>query len=92
MLGRIRATVLVADGMLSAFENVGRPDPAASPAVTAGGHGGELLRGGYAETAGRPGTPGGLHGALRFVVPCPRPAAPPAPPSCCAASPPSTSA
>ncbi len=64
VLGRIRATVLVADGMLSAFENVGRPDPATSPAVTAGGHGGELLRGGYAETAGRPGTPGGLHNAL----------------------------
>ncbi|MGH3252536.1 MAG: asparagine synthase-related protein, partial [Trebonia sp.] len=54
VLGRIRATVLVADGMLSAFENVGRPDPAASAALTAGGHGGELLRGGYAETvAGR---------------------------------------
>ena len=53
VLGRIRATVLVADGMLSAFENVGRPDPAASPALTAGGHGGELLRGGYAETSGR---------------------------------------
>jgi len=64
VLGRIRATVLVADGMLSAFENVGRPDPAASPAVTAGGHGGELLRGGYAETAGRPGASGGLRGAL----------------------------
>jgi hypothetical protein len=64
VLGRIRATVLVADGMLSAFENVGRPDPAASPAITAGGHGGELLRGGYAETAGRPGSSGGLRGAL----------------------------
>jgi asparagine synthase (glutamine-hydrolysing) len=51
---RIRATVLVADGMLSAFENVGRPDPAMSPTVTAGGHGGELLRGGYAETAAGP--------------------------------------
>ena len=51
VLGRLRATVLVADGMLSAFENVGRPDPAPSSAVTAGGHGGELLRGGYAETA-----------------------------------------
>jgi asparagine synthetase B (glutamine-hydrolysing) len=51
---RLRATVLVADGMLSAFENVGRPDPVPSLAVTAGGHGGELLRGGYAEiTAGR---------------------------------------
>jgi hypothetical protein len=64
VLGRIRATVLVADGMLSAFENVGRPDPAVASAVTAGGHGGELLRGGYAETAGRPGAPGGLRGAL----------------------------
>jgi hypothetical protein len=30
VLGRIRATVLVADGMLSASENAGRPDPAAS--------------------------------------------------------------
>jgi len=64
VLGRIRATVLVADGMLSAFENVGRPDPAAAPALTAGGHGGELLRGGYAETAGRRGTSGGLRAAL----------------------------
>ena len=64
MLARIRAAVLVADGMLSAFENVGRPDPAASPALTAGGHGGELLRGGYAETAGRPAAPGGLRGVL----------------------------
>jgi hypothetical protein len=64
VLGRIRATVLVADGMLSAFENVGRPDPAASPALTAGGHGGELLRGGYAETAGRQGAPGGLRRAI----------------------------
>jgi len=51
VLGRIRATVLVADGMLSAFENVGRPDPDVAMAVTAGGHGGELLRGGYAEAA-----------------------------------------
>jgi Asparagine synthase len=65
VLGRIRATVLVADGMLSAFENVGRPDPAASSVITAGGHGGELLRGGYAETAaGRPGGAGGLRAAL----------------------------
>jgi Asparagine synthase len=48
---RLRATVLVADGMLSAFENVGRPDRSPSSVVTAGGHGGELLRGGYAETA-----------------------------------------
>jgi hypothetical protein len=51
VLGRLRATVLVADGMLSAFENVGRPDPPPPEAITAGGHGGELLRGGYAEVA-----------------------------------------
>jgi Asparagine synthase len=50
VLARLRATVLVADGMLSAFENVGRPDPGPSAAVIAiGGHGGELLRGGYAK-------------------------------------------
>ncbi len=80
VLARIRATVLVADGMLSAFENVGRPDPAASPALTAGGHGGELLRGGYAETAGRAGR---ARRAARRPVPRPpgrplrRAAAPP---------------
>jgi hypothetical protein len=50
--------------MLSAFENVGWPDPAASATLTAGGHGGELLRGGYAETAGRSGTSSGLRRAL----------------------------
>ena len=50
VLGRLRATVLVADGMLSAFENVGRPDPdAATATIAIGGHGGELLRGGYAK-------------------------------------------
>ena len=65
VLARIRATVLVADGMLSAFENVGRPDPAASAVITAGGHGGEILRGGYAETAaGKPHTAAGLRAAL----------------------------
>ncbi len=67
VLLRLRATVVVADVMLSAFENVGRPDPAPSQAVTMPhGHGGELLRGGYAETAaggtGR-GHSGGLRGA-----------------------------
>jgi hypothetical protein len=36
--------------MLSAFENVGRPDPdPAEAAISIGGHGGELLRGGYAK-------------------------------------------
>jgi hypothetical protein len=50
VLARLRATVLVADGMLSAFENVGRPDPdPAAAAIAIGGHGGELLRGGYAK-------------------------------------------
>jgi hypothetical protein len=57
VLGRLRAAVLVSDGMLSAFENLGsgfRPDPqtAGGPAET-GGHGGELLRGGYAQAAWR---------------------------------------
>ena len=64
VLARIRGSVLVADGMLSAFENVGRPDPAMSQAVTAGGHGGELLRGGYAETAGHLTGASGPRGAL----------------------------
>ncbi len=57
VLGRLRAAVLVSDGMLSAFENLGsgfRPDPqAASGPAEAGGHGGELLRGGYAQAAWR---------------------------------------
>ncbi len=64
VLARIRGSVLVADGMLSAFENVGRPDPALAEAVTAGGHGGELLRGGYAETAGHLTGSAGPRGAL----------------------------
>jgi len=52
VLGRLRSAVLVSDGMLSAYENIGTPDPlfAAEP-VQAGGHGGELLRGGYAAPA-----------------------------------------
>ncbi len=49
--------MLVSDGMLSAFENLGsgfRPDPhAAGGPAEAGGHGGELLRGGYAQAAWR---------------------------------------
>ena len=58
VLGRLRSAVLVSDGMLSAFENVGsgvRPDqkdPSRDDEpVQAGGHGGELLRGGYAQAA-----------------------------------------
>jgi asparagine synthase (glutamine-hydrolysing) len=52
LVGRLRSAVLVSDGMLSAYENIGTPDPhfAAEP-VQAGGHGGELLRGGYATAA-----------------------------------------
>jgi Asparagine synthase len=62
VLGRLRATVLVSDGMLSAFENVGRPDPRAGDGTAeAGGHGGELLRGGYAQAAWR--TPAALGAA-----------------------------
>jgi hypothetical protein len=55
-LRRLRAAVLVGDGMISAFENIGYPDPSYSDAIAVGGHGGELLRGGYAEVVGtRPG-------------------------------------
>ena len=56
VIRRLRSAVLVSDGMLSAFENVGWPDPqpAAEP-VQVGGHGGELLRGGYAPAAWRNG-------------------------------------
>jgi Asparagine synthase len=52
VLARLRSAVVVSDGMLSAFENLGRPDPlvTAEPVQT-GGHGGELLRGGYAPAA-----------------------------------------
>jgi Asparagine synthase len=54
LLARLRSAVLVSDGMLSAFENVGRPDPHLSTEpVQTGGHGGELLRGGYAQAAWR---------------------------------------
>jgi Asparagine synthase len=52
VLRRLRAAVVVSDGMLSAFENVGWPDPQVPGGpVQAGGHGGELLRGGYAQAA-----------------------------------------
>src|SRR5579859_347945 len=52
VLARLRSAVLVSDGMLSAFENVGRPDPQLTVTpVQTGGHGGELLRGGYAPAA-----------------------------------------
>lgn len=54
LVGRLRSAVLVSDGMLSAFENVGQPDPRpVTDPVQAGGHGGELLRGGYAQAAWR---------------------------------------
>ena len=66
---RLRSAVLVCDGMLSAFENLGRSRPAAptTEPVQAGGHGGELLRGGYAprgleRAQARPG-PGAKRGA-----------------------------
>jgi hypothetical protein len=51
-LHRIRSAVLVGDGLISAFENVGYPDPRFSDTISVGGHGGEILRGGYAEVAG----------------------------------------
>jgi hypothetical protein len=69
ILGRLRSAVLVSDGMLSAFENLGSPvrsDPeAAGPPEQAGGHGGELLRGGYAQAAWRSPAPQRPVGAAR---------------------------
>ena len=62
VLARLRSAALVSDGMLSAFENVGRPDPAfAADPIQVGGHGGELLRGGYATYAGN-----AARGAIQF--------------------------
>ncbi|HEX6521771.1 MAG TPA: hypothetical protein VF070_17465 [Streptosporangiaceae bacterium] len=53
VLARLRSATLVCEGMLSAFENVGRPDPPfTADTLQVGGHGGELLRGGYACYAG----------------------------------------
>jgi asparagine synthase (glutamine-hydrolysing) len=69
VLGRLRATVLVSDGMLSAFENTGsgfRPDPAPGGRIEAGGHGGELLRGGYAQAAWRTPAPLGAAAAAEL--------------------------
>ena len=65
VLARVRGAALVGDGMLSAFENTGRPDPEfAADVIHVGGHGGELLRGGYASyAAGRLAT---LRGAAQF--------------------------
>jgi hypothetical protein len=67
VLRRLRAAVLVSDGMLSAFENVGWPDPQVSAApVQVGGHGGELLRGGYAQAAWRTPAPLGAAAAAEL--------------------------
>ena len=69
ILGRLRTTVLVSDGMLSAFENTGsgfRPDPPPSVRIEAGGHGGELLRGGYAQAAWRTPAPLGAAAAAEL--------------------------
>src|ERR1700722_2510876 len=66
LLARLRSAVLVSDGMLSAFENVGRPDPrVTTEPVQTGGHGGELLRGGYAPAAWRDRKPGRAWGEAR---------------------------
>ena len=66
VLARLRATVLVSDGMLSAFENTGRPDPSPVARIEAGGHGGELLRGGYAQAAWRTPAPLGAVAAAEL--------------------------
>ena len=67
-LHRLRSAVLVGDGMISAFENVGYPDPNRSDVISVGGHGGEILRGGYAEVvAGRSPAPSPSRGSGRAV-------------------------
>jgi asparagine synthetase B (glutamine-hydrolysing) len=72
VLRRLRSAVLMSDGMLSAFENLGRPDPVtadgAGEPVQAGGHGGELLRGGYAQAAWRPGPAARPAAGARAVI------------------------
>jgi len=60
VLARLRTSVLVTDGMLSAFENTGSPGPLPDH-IHVGGHGGELLRGGYATYARNP-----ARGAVQF--------------------------
>jgi asparagine synthetase B (glutamine-hydrolysing) len=60
VLARLRTSVVVTDGMLSAFENTGSPG-ALPDHIHAGGHGGELLRGGYATYARNP-----ARGAVQF--------------------------
>jgi asparagine synthase (glutamine-hydrolysing) len=67
VVARLRSAVLVGDGMLSAFENTGGVDPvfAAAP-VQVGGHGGELLRGGYAAYRGGTGAGNALRGVEQF--------------------------
>jgi Asparagine synthase len=65
VLARVRSAALVADGMLSAFENTGGPDPQfGSDVIHVGGHGGELLRGGYASYAA--GRLAAVRGAAQF--------------------------
>ena len=69
VLRRLRTAVLVSDGMLSAFENTGsgfRPDPPPGVRIEAGGHGGELLRGGYAQAAWRTPAPLGAVAAAEL--------------------------
>ena len=65
VLARVRGAGLVADGMLSAFENTSRPDPSfTADVIHVGGHGGELLRGGYAGYAA--GRLAAARGAVQF--------------------------
>jgi hypothetical protein len=47
-LGRTASALRVSDGMLSGYENLPRPGPY-DARVSIGGHGGEILRGGYAK-------------------------------------------
>ena len=48
-LARTVSTLRVSDGMMSGYENVPTPGPFKPDDVNVGGHGGELVRGGYAK-------------------------------------------
>ena len=50
---RTRDTLFVTDGMMYAYENISRPRDFNPNAVKLGGHGGELLRGGFSRNLNR---------------------------------------
>lgn len=54
VLGRTCETLVAGDGMLSAYENVATPRTFGAATIRLGGHGGEVVRGGYANHVAGP--------------------------------------